>query len=636
MAGSTVGALRVNLGLNSAKFFTGAKRVESRAAKLGRSLKVIGVGAAAGATALLALSRRSAESIDASAKLAASTDTTTSSIQTLKRASELAGVSVGQLEAGTIALTKRLSQAAFTGKGPAVDALEAINLEAEQLQKLPLDERIALIQTNLNKYADASDRAAIASALFGDRAGAVFARINADVIAQASDELDRFGVKVSDVDAANIERANDALSSLGLIVEGVGNKIAANAAPSLERLANGLGRIFEQGSPVGKALDFLARNIDLLAVAAVGLASAISVSLIGALVAFLGPIGLAVGAVAGLAAGAVVLAEKFGLIDGSGRDAAAGTDELNAAMNEFRQTAAPDAANKAITMANANYELARSALQAAKAEVAKSRALIATAEERAGGKRTKRGSSNNLRQGREGEAAALERLAAAEQAIANAARQQAAVTAELSESNLVFDETTGLVAEAITEVADSIDKTTGKVPKLKKAVKETVEEVEAAAITMDDVSQGLAGVFTNAINGTESLRSGLAKLAQQLANQALQKGISSLIGGIGGGGGSAGGIASIIGGFFGAKAIGGRASGPTLVGERGPELVNIPKGSSVTDAQRTRQMLATPPAAPNVNVQPQIVVLDDPRKIGDYLDTPEGEAKIVRINSRNK
>lgn len=38
--------------------------------------------------------------------------------------------------------------------------------------------------------------------------------------------------------------------------------------------------------------------------------------------------------------------------------------------------------------------------------------------------------------------------------------------------------------------------------------------------------------------------------------------------------------------------------GLTLVGEQGPELVNMPRGASVTPAHKTEQLLNTPNATP--------------------------------------
>ena len=224
--------------------------------------------AAAAATAALAAAgaamiRSGLQTVDAQAKLAASLDTTVASIQVLERAGDLAGVSMGQIEQATVQLTRRLSQAA-AGTGPAVDALRRLRLSAEDLQALPLDARIAAIQEALGQFVPEAERAAVASQLFGDRAGLVFTRIDTATLRQATDDVRDFGVVVSDQDARQIERTNDAISRLGLIWRGVSNQLAVAAAPALESVANALAAVARTTGPLGIAIKGLFDNIGRL------------------------------------------------------------------------------------------------------------------------------------------------------------------------------------------------------------------------------------------------------------------------------------------------------------------------------------------------------------------------------------
>ena len=211
-----------------------------------------------------AMIRSGLSSVDAQAKLAASLDTTVASIQVLERAGDLAGVSMGQVEQATAQLTRRLSQAA-AGTGPAVDALRRLQLSAEDLQRLPLDARIATIQEALGQFVPEAERAAVASTLFGDRAALVFTRIDTATLRQATEDVLAFGVVVSDADAGQIERTNDAISRLGLIWRGVSNQLAVAAAPALETVANALAAIASRTGPLGIAIRALFDNIGRLA-----------------------------------------------------------------------------------------------------------------------------------------------------------------------------------------------------------------------------------------------------------------------------------------------------------------------------------------------------------------------------------
>jgi hypothetical protein len=208
--------------------------------------------------------RSGLQTVDAQAKLAASLDTTVESIQVLERAGDLAGVSMGEVQQATVQLTRRLSQAA-AGTGPAVKALNQLQLSAAELQALPLDQRIALIQDRLSEFVPEASRAAVASQIFGDRAAVMFTRIDSATLRQATEDVRDFGVVVSDQDAAQIERTNDAISRLGLIWRGLSNQLAVAAAPALEAVADAMAAVARTTGPLGQAIRGLFDNLGRLA-----------------------------------------------------------------------------------------------------------------------------------------------------------------------------------------------------------------------------------------------------------------------------------------------------------------------------------------------------------------------------------
>ncbi|WP_052260473.1 hypothetical protein [Leisingera sp. ANG-S3] len=272
---AVIGALRGVLSLDSAAFETGAKRskaamgdLERRMVRLGGKFEAVGRKMTVGLTLPMAGAaavavKSSLKVIDAQAKMAQSFGTTVKSLQVLERAADLSGVSMGEVQQATIQLTKRLSQAAG-GTGAAAKALTRLHLNAQQLQRLPLDERLAKIQAALAQYVPEAERAAVASDLFGSRAGLIFTRIDGSALRIATDDIERFGVAVSEVDAEQIERTNDAISRLGLVGRGVSNQLAVGLAPTLEWLSdqaadaaewfNGLSDRTKQFISVGAAL----------------------------------------------------------------------------------------------------------------------------------------------------------------------------------------------------------------------------------------------------------------------------------------------------------------------------------------------------------------------------------------------
>ncbi len=237
----------------------------AKLAKFARRAKIAaGIMAAAAVTAGIAMVRSGLKTIDEQAKLAASLNTTTASLQVLARAADLAGVSQGEVEQATIMMTKSLSQAA-QGTGPAVKALQQLHLSAADLAKLPIDQKMAAIQDAIAKFIPKAEQAAVAAQIFGSRAGLIFTRIDSATLRQATQDVQDFGVAVSEGDAAQIERTNDALSRMGLLWRGIANQLAVAAAPALEAIANALAAIGKVTGPLGRTIKNLFNHIGEIA-----------------------------------------------------------------------------------------------------------------------------------------------------------------------------------------------------------------------------------------------------------------------------------------------------------------------------------------------------------------------------------
>ena len=227
---------------------------------------------AAGAAAMV---RSGLQVVDAQAKLAQSLGTTVASVQVLERAGDLAGVSMSGIEQATKDFTRRLSQAA-AGTGPAVAALERLGLSAAALLDLPLDERVGRINQAILDFVPAAERAAVAGQLFGEEGSIAIARIDTATLRQATADVRDFGVVVSEQDANQIERTNDAISRLGLVWRGLSNQLAVAAAPALEAVADALAVVSRRTGPLGQAIQLLFENIGRLASTAAAFAAFIA------------------------------------------------------------------------------------------------------------------------------------------------------------------------------------------------------------------------------------------------------------------------------------------------------------------------------------------------------------------------
>ena len=253
-----------------------SREMEAANTRLAAFSRRVAVAAAAAVTAAaaagVAMIRSGLQTVDAQAKLAQSLGTTVASIQTLERAGELAGVSMSGIEQATKDLTRRLSQAA-AGTGPAADALDRLGLSAADLIALPLDQRVGAINAAIESFVPAAERAAVAGQLFGEEGSIAMSRIDTATLRQATEDVLAFGVVVSEQDADQIERTNDAISRLGLIWRGLSNQLAVAAAPALEAVTNAMAAIASRTGPLGIAIRGLFDNIGRLTTYAVTFAT---------------------------------------------------------------------------------------------------------------------------------------------------------------------------------------------------------------------------------------------------------------------------------------------------------------------------------------------------------------------------
>ncbi|MGI3212943.1 phage tail tape measure protein, partial [Roseovarius tibetensis] len=257
----------------------------ARADRFFRRLRIAAAaGAAAAATAATAMIRSGLQAVDAQAKLAQSLGTTVESIQTLERAGELAGISMSGIEQATKDLTRRLSQAA-AGTGPAADALDRLGLSATTLIALPLDRRVGAINAAIAEFVPVAQRAAVAGQLFGEEGSIAMSRIDTATLRQATADMRAFGVVVSEQDAAQIERTNDAISRLGLIWRGLANQLAVAAAPALEVVAEAMAALAARSGPVGRAIASVLDNLDRLAATLAAVAGLVAGRFVAGLIA---------------------------------------------------------------------------------------------------------------------------------------------------------------------------------------------------------------------------------------------------------------------------------------------------------------------------------------------------------------
>ena len=582
----------------------------ARLAAFSARVKVATAAAIAAAAASgIAMVRSGLATVDAQGKLAQSLGTTVASIQVLERAGELAGVAMSGVEQATKDLTRRLSQAA-SGAGPAAEALGRLGLSASELLALPLDERVGRINQAIADFVPAAERAAVAGQLFGEEGSIAMLRIDTATLRQATQDVRDFGVVVSEADADRIERANAAISRLGLIWRGLSNQLAAAAAPALEAVANAMAALARTTGPLGSAIrglfDHLGRlasyaatfagimagrwvaGLIAAAVSVRGLATALVVlrgalirTGIGALIVAAGEMVYQFGRLVAGAGGfgealsllGDVAAEVWERIKLGGRSLALSLQSVWATIEAGWLTALSGIQRSWADFLHAATRAAGSVPGMESTMLALSEAAI------------RAGSAFH-----ETAAAAGEASARAEELAASATAAGDAATAPLASLQALRDAVagsgelagtaappggTGISGAPLRGVDAALDTATKAAAGAAAAIAAVEDRAaELAATLQRDVAQGLGSLFAGLITGATTLKDAVGSVIARLGELALTRGFETLLAGIGFGSGPLGRVASLLLPPT-PRAAGGpvMAGLPYLVGERGPELI---------------------------------------------------------------
>lgn len=249
MASSVIGALRVDLGINSAQFTTQLKQTQSQInafaanakrsfAGLSDSIRTLSVVATAvmGGSFLFAV-KKGIEAGDRIAKTAQRIGITAESYQELAYAASLAGVSQEDFDKSLEQMNRRLGEVNVKGTA-AQKTLANIGITTAQIKGQSPDKVFGLILDRISKIADPMQRAAIAQELFG-RSGQkllVLAKDGAAGLRAMGEEARRLGFVISTETLEKTEKASDEFDRIGKAMQYAGIQIGAGFLPALESI----------------------------------------------------------------------------------------------------------------------------------------------------------------------------------------------------------------------------------------------------------------------------------------------------------------------------------------------------------------------------------------------------------------
>ncbi|ASM72504.1 MULTISPECIES: hypothetical protein [Roseobacteraceae] len=284
MSQSVIGALRVNLGLDSAKFSKGASEADRALSKMKLQFAAVAGAAAAFGAALATAALAGANQIDAAAKAARRLDSSIGGFRALELSAGEAGVSLSGLTNDIQTMNRELASVGTSGNGKR--ALEALGLELADLQGIDADEKLAVIADRVKALGLSSGKTTAILRDLGvrNREMALLVLQGGDAIRDARADIRAYGLEVSKVDAGAIETANDQIGRLGLISQYAGQQLAIALVPSLGAMAQAMTDSLKEGGLLRAMIDGFTQNLGTLAGVVTVAVTAFGVRYVGALV----------------------------------------------------------------------------------------------------------------------------------------------------------------------------------------------------------------------------------------------------------------------------------------------------------------------------------------------------------------
>lgn len=238
VVGADVGPMVRELGKGKGALADFGSTGSRMGALLGSTMARAAIGVGVAATALGALTKTSMANIDAMSKQARAVGISVASFQSMAMVAEEAGVQSDQLSKILIKMQDNIASLG-TGTATQVEQFRALGVSMADLAGLGADEQFALIAEKIASIKDPAAQTAAALNIFG--------RSGADAItmlggfgaaaAEAAKFQQDFGIAVSDIDAQQIEAANDAIGRMAMAGQGLGNVLAVTLAPAVEQAA---------------------------------------------------------------------------------------------------------------------------------------------------------------------------------------------------------------------------------------------------------------------------------------------------------------------------------------------------------------------------------------------------------------
>ena len=242
---------------------------------------VAALGAAFGTAALAvkAFALDTFQSLDHLGDLGDQIGASADSMQVIAYAAELAGTNIDAVQPALARLNVVMGDA-IAGNEAAAAAFKRLGLDAGELARLPLDERLAKIADAVSQLPTPAEQASAAMDLFGRGAAQL-----APILAQGGDELERVRGELESMNALltadqadAIDKADKAYTRLTQSVKASAGGIIGDFAPALEFVLNLLAKMVQLVDFLDTALGTIAPTLSAIGKTAATIAKTLGLS----------------------------------------------------------------------------------------------------------------------------------------------------------------------------------------------------------------------------------------------------------------------------------------------------------------------------------------------------------------------
>ena len=273
MTQAVIGALRVNLGLDSAEFKDGMDKARQTLGRFGEALKTglaaAAAGAAAGLGAVAVAVGNNIEKFDQLGKLASQVGLPVDELSRLKYAADLSGLSLEELGKGVAKLSVVMSDTMAGGTSAASAALRQLGIAVTNNDGTMRTSREVLgdLANQFGAMQDGAEKTALASRIFGEELGARFIpmlNMTEQGLQKAGDEAARFGIVVTEKTKQAAEAFNDNMTRLQAATSTLTTRLTVELLPALELLSERFVEVVSDGErmeQLGNSVSALSRWI---------------------------------------------------------------------------------------------------------------------------------------------------------------------------------------------------------------------------------------------------------------------------------------------------------------------------------------------------------------------------------------